>query len=161
MSNGIHVDLTQMKAFRKKLEGMAQKDNSIFMEQLTNEITQRVLSELYHRTPTGVYNKEVEFDTKEGKHVKFTPKTGKTGGTLKKNWKADKTQRQGDRYINIIYNPIEYAMYVEYGHRTANHKGWVEGQFMLDKSELAVKEILPQLIQAKVSAYLGRVFHGE
>ena len=45
-------------------------------------------------------------------------------------------------------------MYVEYGHRTANHKGWVSGKFMLTISEEELKTISPRILEKKLKKYL-------
>ncbi len=48
--------------------------------------------------------------------------------------------------------------YVEYGHRTRNHKGWVEGKFMLTISEKELKAQLPKIIERKLIELLSEVF---
>ena len=64
--------------------------------------------------------------------VKF--KTPVDSGVLRRSWRVKK---EGD-LARVIYNNIEYAPYVEYGHRTRGGKSFVDGQYMLSKS---VKEI--------------------
>ena len=54
-----------------------------------------------------------------------------------------------------IVNPVEYASYVEFGHRTASHKGWVQGHFMLTMSEQEIQEIAPRVLEAKIKKFLG------
>lgn len=111
--------------------------------------------------------KEVKFNTKaRKKEVKFTPHKGKKGGTLKRGWTANKKSSAkgyadslkvhhfGDTYKIEIVNPVEYASYVEYGHRTANHKGWVRGHFMMTISENELQSIAPKVLEAKVKKYL-------
>ena len=53
-----------------------------------------------------------------------------------------------------IMNTIEYASYVEYGHRTRGHKGWVPGRFMLTVSEQEVQTIAPKVLEQKIKKYL-------
>ena len=43
---------------------------------------------------------------------------------------------------------------MEYGHRTANHKGWVQGHFMLTISEQEIQEIAPRVLESKIKKYL-------
>ena len=70
------------------------------------------------RTPVGKYN------------------DGRTGGTLRRNWKLEK----GDFYIRL-YNNTHYGIHVEYGHRTRGGKKYIDGVYMLKKSfEKQVKE---------------------
>ena len=56
-----------------------------------------------------------------------------------------------------IVNPVEYASYVEFGHRTVNHEGWVQGRFMLTISEGEIQDIAPQVLEAKIKKFLGGV----
>lgn len=55
-------------------------------------------------------------------------------GSLRRSWEMSKVQvsSAGD-YSVVLYNTMEYAIYVEYGHRTKGN-GWVEGQFFAQKS---------------------------
>jgi len=104
----------------------------------------------------------------------------KKGGTLRRGWTA-KTEAEaesgtgkgkdaveyanslpirkvGSDYIIEIINPVHYASYVEFGHRTANHKGWVEGKFMLTISEQELEADAPRVIENKLIKYLGECF---
>lgn len=128
--------------------------------------------------------KTVNFTTSKGQKVKFRASTiGKVGGTLRRGWTA-KTMQEAEsgsgkttsqekitawvkklpiKHIGNIYqidvtNVVDYASYVEYGHRTKNHKGWVEGQFMLTISEKELDAQLPKLIETKIMQLLSEVF---
>ena len=111
----------------------------------------------------------------EGKSVSFRAKVHKKGGTLRRGWtsktheeaagktgNADvseyldklKIQRSGGDYRITIINPVEYASYVEFGHRTRNHKGWVPGQFMLTISEKNIREAAPGILEKKLKKWL-------
>lgn len=91
----------------------------------------------------------------------------KKGGTLRRGWTGEKrasaqgyadsltVNHFGDTYVIEIVNPVEYASYVEYGHRTANHSGWVKGQFMMTISEQELQKIAPKVLENKIKKYLG------
>lgn len=107
--------------------------------------------------------------------------SGKMGGTLRRGWTAEtqenaasgkgkgapsaeqvqgflnslEIKHEGNMLTLEIVNPVEYASYVEYGHRTANHRGWVPGRFMLTFSEQEVREIAPKVLQSKIKKFLG------
>ncbi|MCD8090945.1 MAG: HK97 gp10 family phage protein [Clostridiales bacterium] len=109
-------------------------------------------------------------------YTKKVNKSGKTGGTLRRGWTASSAEeategsgkkllsveqateyvnsleikKNGDMFSIEIINPVEYASYVEYGHRTPNHKGWVKGQFMLTISEKEVERIAPKVLEARL-----------
>ena len=57
-----------------------------------------------------------------------------------------------------IVNPVEYASYVEYGHRTRGGKGFVRGQFMLEKSRQEVDKIKDKVVEDKLNKFLGGAF---
>lgn len=56
-------------------------------------------------------------------------------------------------------NPTEYASFVEFGHRTANHNGWVKGQFMMTISENEIKRMAPGLLEKRLEEFLGGTFN--
>ena len=60
-----------------------------------------------------------------------------------------------------IVNPVEYASYVEFGHRTRGGGGWVEGQFFLTISENELKKSAPAIIERKINNWLGGVLSGK
>lgn len=122
--------------------------------------------------------KHVSFHVKaRTKHVQFESKSGKQGGTLRRGWIAEtheeaargegspedkeilqyteslKVRREGDMLIVDIANPVEYAAYVEYGHRTTN-QGWVPGRLMLTKSEVELEKTAPGALKKKLTRFL-------
>lgn len=144
---------SDLKKLQKQLEKAAQEDDA-FVKSCAKELAARLLRKVKKRTPVGEYDKPVSFKTKDGKEVSFTPKTGKKGGTLRRGWTVGEIQKEGDTYMVEVINPTEYASYVEFGHRTANHKGWVKGQFMMTISEQELQSIAPQVLEAKVTKFL-------
>lgn len=116
--------------------------------------------------------------------------SGKLGGTLRRGWTAKtqeeaekgkgkpsaeqvaafvnslKIERNGNMLTLEIINPVEYASYVEYGHRQTPGryvpalgkrltKGWAPGHFMLTISEREVQKIAPGVLQKKIKKFLG------
>lgn len=138
-----------LKDFQKQLEKLQDPDD--FVESCAKELAARLLRMVVKRTPVGEY----------------PPSTGKRGGTLRRGWTGEKRSSAqgyaesltvnhfGDTYVIEIVNPVEYASYVEYGHRTANHKGWVQGRFMMTISEQELERIAPKVLENKIKKYLG------
>ncbi len=103
--------------------------------------------------------------------------SGKTGGTLRRGWTSNsheeaasgsgrgadptgfasylKVHHFGDTYVINIVNPVEYASYVENGHRTRGGKGWVAGKFMLTMSENEIQAVAPAMLERKIAMKLG------
>lgn len=128
------ADYRELVAFKKKLEALRANE---LLESTTKEAGQRLLAKVVKRTPV---------DT----------------GQLRQGWFDKKNPSDvvtdGVNYTTKISNSVEYAGYVEFGHRTKNGKGWVEGQYFLTKSEMELERELPELIDTKLKEKLGDLF---
>jgi hypothetical protein len=121
-----------LKKFQEKLNKLNETEANGFIEACAKELAARLLAKVIKRTPVGGYDKQVS----------SKPSTGKKGGT----------------YVIEIVNPVDYASYVEFGHRTRNHKGWVQGKFMLTISEQELEVSAPKILERKLEKKLGEVF---
>lgn len=180
-------DLSGLINLQKELEKL-QEQQDAFVESCTKELAARLLAKTIKRTPVGDYSHEVEVtakrDSKKHKkgevYKKKVNPSGKKGGTLRRGWTSQKgsgsdgmktngaaqfvdtlkVNHFGDTYVIEIVNPVEYASYVEYGHRTANHKGWVRGRFMLTISEQEIEQAAPKILENKIKKFLGDALNG-
>lgn len=144
------IDCKQLEQLRDSLEAMARNSDDFF-EDASREIAARLLAKVIKRTPVGTYPSN----------------SGKVGGTLRRGWTAGINQAAtsyadsltvhhfGDTYVIEIINPVEYASYVEFGHRTANGTGWVEGKYMLTLSEQEIRQSAPGILEAKLKKWLS------
>ena len=149
------VDFRELKKLEESLLKLQQKDLTIFCNQVSKELAARLLAKVIKRTPVGQYPQG----------------SGKVGGTLRRGWTGEKAQsatayanslpvyRNKNNYTIVIINPVHYAPYVEFGHRTRGGKGWVEGRFMLTKSEMEIEGQAQQIIERKLLKFLGDVFN--
>ena len=172
---GISSD--DMKKLQKKLNKLQQGEADRFLESCAKELAARLLAKVIKRTPVGVYPTE----------------SGKKGGTLRRGWTSKsheeaasgsnennaqtagksyaeslKVNHVGGYYVVEIINPVEYASYVEYGHRQQPgryvpaigkrlKKRWVEGKFMLTISEQEIQKIAPEVLEMKIKNFLKGV----
>lgn len=119
---------------------------------------------------------------------------GYMGGTLRRGWTA-KTEAEaqsgkgggsasagaayaqsldvtktGDGYQITVTNPVQYASYVEFGHRQKPgryvpqigkqlKKAWVPGQYMLTISEKQLQEWMPGHLEQRLQKLLSEVFN--
>ena len=139
---------------KNNLEKLNQEQVDLFIDACAKELAARLLAKVIKRTPVGDYPNS----------------SGKKGGTLRRGWTGGKNSSAvayadsltihhfGDAYVIEIINPVEYASYVEFGHRTANHKGWVNGQFMLTISEQEIQQAAPAIIEKKLMKQMGELF---
>lgn len=139
---------------KNSLEKLNQEQVDLFIDACAKELAARLLAKVIKRTPVGDYPNS----------------SGKKGGTLRRGWTGGKNSSAvayadsltihhfGDAYVIEIINPVEYASYVEFGHRTANHKGWVNGRFMLTISEQEIQQAAPAIIEKKLMKQMGELF---
>lgn len=169
MSKGamnVRINFGALKKFKNKmLKELGGKGDTLDGRELIEDVLrtagQRCLSRTEKRTPV---------DT----------------GQLRKNWEAGKTVKRGWNYTINIENPVEYATYVEYGHRPnwqgmvrgkKNKQGtpklelnanitmedgtpaqhWVQGYFMLTKSIDETREDMPKLVEEKIEKKLREI----
>ena len=166
-----------MKEFRDKLKKL--QDPDVFVESCAKELAARLLRLVVKRTPVGQYPKG----------------SGKKGGTLRRGWTGEKrasaqgyaeslkVNHFGDTYVIEIVNPVEYASYVEYGHRQEPgrfipgywesdrfvydpdaeggmvlKKNWVKGRYMLTISTQELEQQAPALLEKKLYKFLKGCF---
>ena len=155
MARNGSVNFRDLENFRQKLEKNLGGDQvDLFIEACAKELAARLLAKVIKRTPVGQYPSS----------------SGKKGGTLRRGWTNGKGQaanayadslkvnHYGDAFVIEIINPVEYASYVEFGHRTRNHEGWVEGKFMLTISEQEIESDAPKILENKLKKKLGECF---
>ncbi len=133
------VDFSELVALRDKVERL-QNVIDDFCVQVTQEIAQNFMEAVIARTPGG------------------------QTGALKNNWVSNITKEGGIYKIEVI-NPLEYAEFVEFGHRQQPgryvkaigkrlKKNWVEGKLMLTIPERDLQRNLDKIIREKVNAFI-------
>jgi hypothetical protein len=158
-------DFTQLKDLQTKMQQMQKKDFEAFCEAAAKELAARLLAKVIKRTPVGKYDKSsgVQGGTLRRGWTADSEETAKSGGSTNATAYANSLQitKSGDVYQIEIINPVMYSSYVEYGHRTRNHKGWVDGMFMLTISEQELDKQAPAILEKKLMKYLGECFNGK
>ena len=139
------INSEDLRKFRRDIKKLNSEQKDVFYTKAANRLAAQLLTKVIKRTPVGVYPSG----------------SGRTGGTLRRGWMATKAQKNGNVYQSTVYNPVEYASYVEYGHRTRNHKGWVAGRFMLTNSEKELSQQVPEILQKMLDSYLQGLGHGK
>ncbi|MFJ2042242.1 HK97 gp10 family phage protein [Paenibacillus taichungensis] len=93
---------------------------------------------------------------------KIKRKTPVDTGDLRRRWTVGNVERRGDAYVVEITNNLEYASFVEYGHRTGKDlTGWAEGRFMATISMKEIERMLPGYIEKKQVELLEKIMGGK
>lgn len=174
-------DFRELKKLQEELNKFQIKEKEEFCKDCAKELAARLLERVTKRTPVGDYaGGEYICKARIGPRLKHKSSKykGKVGGTLRRGWTA-KTEveaengenvsikkyveslnitRKGSIYEIEIINPMEYASYVEFGHRTKNGKGWVQGHYMLTASEKELKAEAPGKLEKKLEQKLKELF---
>lgn len=143
----IDIDMTDLEALQDRLsEAILNEEIKILAETILQEIANRLLAATKEKTPV---------DT----------------GELRRNWFLSDLKWDDDDLELELYNNVEYAAHVEYGH--AQEVGrfvpalgkrlvvpLVPGFFMMTRSEKEVERIVPDLVKQRIEEYLREVFSG-
>lgn len=159
------TNFRELKKFQQRLEKLSRVQIDDFCESAAKELAARLLAKVIKRTPVGQYG------------------DGRVGGTLRRGWTAKShreaelgatfsggggarayadsmtVRKSGDTYHIEVINPVDYAMYVEYGHRTRGSGGWVPGRFMMTISADEVESAAPRIIERKLLQFLKEAFN--
>ena len=152
----LKFDKKELEKLQKQLEELEKgKARDKFFEDCAKEMAARLLSLVKPKTPVGVYDDP-----------------SRKGGTLRRGWTGGKNtdaeafaksleiEKSGNTYTITVENNVEYAPYVEYGHRTRGGKGFVQGKHMLETSEQELKALAPKILQDKLEKFLKGVLNG-
>lgn len=140
----LKADYKELKEFAKKLERLDDKQTHEFITATSKALAARLIALAKGRTHV----------------ISGTLRRGWTGGVEQSATAYANSlpvQQSGDRFIITITNPVEYASYVEFGHRTVSG-GWVEPQYMLTRSEMELEEDLPRLLEHRIEIFFRRYF---
>lgn len=93
--------------------------------------------------------------------AKIKRRTPVDTGHLRHTWEVGNVVRKGQAYEIEIFNPTEYAIFIEFGHRTGKDLNrWVEGRFMMTISMKEIERELPKFIEKKQVELLNQLMNG-
>lgn len=138
-----------------------EKSLNEFCEIAARALARRLLELVRQSTPVGSY----------------PISSGKQGGTLHRGWVAEthdeaaagsgtttaaqalkyaqslEVEKSGHCYIVRVKNPVKYASYVEFGHRTVNG-GFVEGQYFLTTAEGILENEKDRILEKELTKFI-------
>lgn len=154
------ADFEELKELQKQLLDM-EKELNEFCEIAARALAARLLDLVLPNTPIGTY----------------PVLSGKSGGTLHRGWISETheeavagsglttaaqalqyaqslpVEKSGHYYIVRVKNPVKYASYVEFGHRTVNG-GFVEGRYFLTRAEAVLENEKDRILERELTKYL-------
>ena len=126
-----NFDMRGLEQFRDNLKKL--QDPDMFVQECAKELAARLMRSVVKRTPVD-------------------------SGNLRRGWFTGEIKKSGNSYIIEVSNPVDYASYVEYGHRTATHNGWVKGRFMMTITEEEIRKSTQGILEKKIYNYLRSAF---
>jgi len=176
------VDTSELTKLLANIEGMKEATPE-FLMQCTNELGQRLLRKVLKRTPVGKKptfkgEKTIKVKGQSGKTRTFLTKekadydmminkywSGYSGGQLRRSWRVTSAEGTGYNYTIKVENPLDYASYVEHGHRQTPGRfipalgktaivSWVKGRHMLSDSVNELEDSKYKIVKAKLNAFL-------
>lgn len=133
MSKGGKCEYDDVMRFQANLERLQGRELDALVRRICNKIAETLVSDVKKNTPV-------------------------VTGNLRRSWQQSAVTKSGAHWAVTVYNTADYAIYVEYGHRTRNHKSWVEGQFMLTNAKKRLDRKARIIIAEEVKKKLGEMF---
>ena len=133
MSKGGKCEYDDVMRFQANLERLQGRELDALVRRICNKIAETLVSDVKKNTPV-------------------------VTGNLRRSWQQSAVTKSGAHWAVTVYNTADYAIYVEYGHRTRNHKSWVEGQFMLTNAKKRLDRKARIIISEEVKKKLGEMF---
>lgn len=133
MSKGGKCEYDDVMRFQANLERLQGRELDALARRICNKIAETLVSDVKKNTPV-------------------------VTGNLRRSWQQSAVTKSGAHWTVTVYNTADYAIYVEYGHRTRNHKSWVEGQFMLTNAKKRLDRKARIIIAEEVKKKLGEMF---
>lgn len=138
-------DFRKLQQLADNVQALVNGEANNFTMNAVNEIALRLLRRIKQKTPV-----------KES--------------ALKDNWDIGSITHVGNTYKIEIINPMDYASYVEYGHRQTPGRyvsaigkrlkaSWVNGKFMMTISISEIEAQMPAIIEEKVWRELRGCFN--
>lgn len=162
------TDFSELKVFTKQFNQFSEDMENIFYEEAAQALAAKLLGLVIPRTPIGDYSEDLIDPHKEG-------------GTLRRGWTGGKdvdwndyadtltVKRVGGAYEVEVANPVDYAKFVELGHKQQPGRfvpnigkrlvrDWVEGQFFLKISVEELDGLTPNILSNRLERAIKGAF---
>jgi len=161
------ADFKEFKKLAEQIE-KAEKESQEFCESVVKELLARLLAKVIPATPVG--DGTLRRGWISGSEGEAQGGGDVSSGEITAYAESVDIRKNGDVYEIEIINPVNHALFKEYGHRTRQGTGtapnykpkpggqvWVEGSFMLTISEQDLKREAPNIIKKKLEKFLKEI----
>lgn len=131
----LKVDTRHIKKYRDGLQRFHNQESKKMMDDCVQTLADDLLKNVSSKTPV-------------------SSKAG-TGGTLKRGWAIRRSST--GKHLAVVYNNVDYASFVEYGHRTRGGTKFVPGVFMLRRAVSQVGQVSGKIVRQKFDNKLYKV----
>lgn len=87
--------------------------------------------------------------------AKVKPRTPVDTGQLRGTWQIQGVFKNGGTLYIVLFNPTEYASFVELGHMNPSRTKWVQGYFMATISIAEIEREMPQRYTKALNDYFS------
>ena len=151
-------DFKQLERLNKNMERLMKADLDKFCQDAAKDLASRLLRKVVKRTPV-------------------------ISHALQDNWIVTEVGHRGTHYTVVVLNNLQYASYVEYGHRQQPGRfipgywesgrfvydrkaeggmvlkqNWVKGRYMLTISTQELEQPAPKILEKKLYKFLKGCF---
>ena len=147
----------QLAKFSDDIKRLNATQKEEFLEACCKELAARLLQKVINNTAsvTGTLRRGWTAAT----HEEAAAGKGKPNRNNILDWCDNvEVKKEGNTYRLNIINPVDYASYYEYGHRTSNGAGWVEGRFVLTIAEAELNAVTDGILAKKLRKFMKEVF---
>lgn len=141
----IEVDVSSIAAYAENLHRISRQMEEEIIVSALKELAMRLLAKVKERTPVQL-------------------------GHLRNSWTIGAVQKTAQGYEVEVFNPVEYASFVEEGHRQTPgryvpaigkrlKRSFVPGRYMLMISEREIREEADGIVEACITEQLRRILH--
>lgn len=128
----IKCDISGLKNFRDCLRGIS--SGQLLMD-CAKELSDKLIQAAQSRTPVET-------------------------GRLRDGFMSAEITVSGDMVTAVLTNDVEYASFVELGHRTPRGTGWVAGRFMLTMAASDIEAMAPAILLGRITEFLEECVSG-
>lgn len=149
----------EFKAWAKQINGLTQAGVDAAFQGAANEVGAQLWNTVVQETPVGVPPRDISESTFDRYW------SGYSGGTLRRSWTVSPAVKAGNVWLLDVTNTMDYATYVEYGHRQEAGRfipalgkrakvTWVPGRHMLQLSIQAIEPAAGPILEKHVNRML-------